>query len=424
MKPPDVEGKPHHSDFWRIIRNRWGTISFTVLLFCLVAMGVSQRAERKCVGRVSFAFLHNSNKEDRGHWLETEIKMITSNETMLQVVQKLNLTRSWKLNGDESAAITRLRGMVETPGQGDQDLIIIEVYSPEAGEAVMLANAVADAYEQRHQDDEGQRWKERRQLAINTLAKEMTSQRKLVESKRSEVLRMKDLHRIVDFSAIDGSLAPSSQHAADFMSAAQRLELQLNAPFFLTEQDTLFEQAPRMKPYLGPMESARSVLYQARRKLTMLKDNGFGNKHPTVKNVQGLANMLSEQLALSEEDFKSTLRFKLKIAKDSLAFIEEKIDDGLMGDQTEYAEYLSVKNECEQQANLLKEMQEDFMRRHLDPGCGMPTNPIMCLELARQGQIVVRPHIPLLLAVGLSVVWVLGITLAYLRESMRTSPSE
>ena len=154
-------------------------------------MGVSQRAERKCVGRVSFAFLHNSNKEDRGHWLETEIKMITSNETMLQVVQKLNLTRSRKLNGDESAAITRLRGMVETPGQGDQDLIIIEVYSPEAGEAVMLANAVADAYEQRHQDDEGQRWKERRQLAINTLAKEMTSQRKLVESKRSEVLRMK-----------------------------------------------------------------------------------------------------------------------------------------------------------------------------------------------------------------------------------------
>jgi hypothetical protein len=174
MKPPIVEAKLHHSGFWQVVRNRWGTILFTVLLCCLLAMGVSQRDEMKMVGRVRFQFFHTS-KGDRDHWLGTELKLITANETMLRVVRKLDLARIWKLNRDEGAAMIRLRAMIETPVRGEQDVITIEVYSPEADEAVRLANAVADAYEGRHRENEEERWQERRQEAMNTLAKGMAS---------------------------------------------------------------------------------------------------------------------------------------------------------------------------------------------------------------------------------------------------------
>jgi hypothetical protein len=252
---------------------------------------------------------------------------------------------------------------------------------------------------------------------------------------------MKDQLRIVDFSVIDGFSAPASQvdhgyemtykmarqHAADCKSELQRLELQLNALLSITGQNDLFEQAARMKPYEVSMGGAISALYAAKRNLAMLKDGGFGGKHPKVLAAQGQVKMLSEQLAMSVEDFKSTLRFKIKIAKDSLALIEEstkKDQGGWMGDRTKYPEYLTAKKGCEQQSTILKEMQESFLGLHVDRGCLLTMNLLQYLELAKHGQKVARPNTPMLLAVGASVVWVLGITLAYLREFIRPSNSK
>ena len=440
MKAPIAEARTSRLSFWQVVRNRWGTISFTVVLLCLVVMGVGRLIEREWVGRVRFQVGHRS-KGENDHWIEKELKLITDEATMLRVVRKLNLARTWKLNGDESAAMTRLSRMVETSEDRSTDIFAIEVYSPEAEEAVMLANAIADAFEDRHKENQKEHWQERQQQVMKILAMEVDAQRKLLASKRSEMLRIKEQYRIVDFSAIDGS-APlgnqaengyemicksARQHAAEYKREVERLELQLNALLSLSNQNDLLAQTTIMNPDRNIVKIAISKLTSFKLYLAKIKDEGLGEKHPTFKAIHGPIKPISEQLATSVEDFKSTLRTKIQLAKGSLALIDESIqkdEDGLMVDRTKYDEYLTAKKDCEQQSRKLEEMQAHILGKvaQVDMGLEIPMTPVVRVENAAKAQKVARPNTPMLLAVGASVGLVLGIALAYFRESRKPSP--
>ena len=206
MREQLAETKMHALDYWQVIRNRWGTILLTFLLVCLAAMIIISLLEKKHVGRVKLQVHHDSkdgvfSKEMGGMsntWLETEFKIITSRETYNRVVRTKGLAKRWNLGNDENAAVDKLSRMVETNEERGTDLIAIEVYSPKAEEAAELANAVAEAYEERRKDYE----KGRSENAVNMLQMELDSQEKKVEEKRVNMLTLMKKYNIIDFGGI------------------------------------------------------------------------------------------------------------------------------------------------------------------------------------------------------------------------------
>ncbi len=440
MKAPIAEACTRRSSFWQVVINRWGTISFTVVLLCLVAMGVGRLVEREWVGRVRFAIqIDHASKNDNDRWIEKELKLISDEATMLRVVRKLNLARTWKFNGDESTAMTRLSRMVETSEDRSTDIFAIEVYSPEAEEAVMLANAIAEAFEDRRKEIEIERQQEVERQELIILAKEMNDRFKNVDSKRREMLRIMEQYRIVDFNEIYGSSASGGQEengnkmtyemarqqAADYESEVQRLEVQINPLLSLTDQNTLLAQAVRMNSDGDAVQGASRMLNVTKSNLATLKSWGLSEENPRVKADQELIQPLSELVAVALEDFKSSLRTKVRIAKDSLARLEESIKkggEGWMPDKTQYADYLAAKKDYEQQSSELNQMANIYVKQSFD--CGMPMTPVVRVENAAKAQKVARPNTPMLLAVGSSAGLVLGIALAYFRESRKPSPLE
>ena len=78
--------------------------------------------------------------------------ILCSEETLLRVVQKLNLSLRWSLSKAEATA--KLSRMLETIQEPGTQIITIEVYSTSWDEATDLANAIREAYFERRIDHE------------------------------------------------------------------------------------------------------------------------------------------------------------------------------------------------------------------------------------------------------------------------------
>ena len=440
MREQITESKMHALDYWQVVRNRWGTILLTFLLVCLSAMIIISLLEKKHIGRVRIQVQHDSqgtvfNKNyvgGSGNWLETEFKIITARETMLRVVRKLGLAKKWNLGTDENTTIAKLTGMVETSEERGTDIIAIEVYSPKPDEAAELANAVADAYEERRKETE----KGRSESAINMLAMELDDQRKQVDSKRIEMIRIMKQYNIIDFSGMSGWIGAENsvanpdqgtytsarQHQEDFRREVSNLELQLNALLAIKEQDRLIEYAGTLNIEGMSIKETLPKFRAMQLEVGFLKDGGLGDKHPRVIAARGQVENMSKQLTRAVESFKDTIQTRIDIAKASLQALEEstgKSEEKLVGDKSRHAEYLTAKKEYEQQFLLLQQMQEHILKQKVD--LEMPMMPVVRHENAFQSNEVVRPNTQMLLAVGSMVGLVLGIVLAFFLEYMDTS---
>ena len=441
MREQIAESKMHALDYWQVIRNRWGTILLTFLLVCLAAMIIISLLEKKHIGRVKLQVHHDSqsgpvfNRNSTGlsgQWLETEFKIITARETLLHVVRTLQLTKKWNLGNDENTAVTKLSGMVETSEERGTDMIAIEVYSPKADEAAELANAVADAYEDRRKEYE----KHRSEDAINMLAMELDSQEKKVDAKRVDMLGIQKKYGIMDFGGMHGFLGMEStvddgqegtikmarQRSSDYKSQVQKLELQLNALLEIKDQDKLIEQAASMNMEGLTIKDSLPKYRDMQIQVDYLKGSGLGENHIRVKAARDQVKNLSKQLADAVENFKDSLKTQIKIAKDSLKLLEDSNKDDqdkLMGDKGRHSEYLTAKKEYEQQFALLNEMREHILKQKVD--LEMPMMPIQRHENAYINNDVARPNTQMLLAVGAGIGLVLGIVLAFFLEYMDTS---
>jgi hypothetical protein len=127
-----------------------------------------------------------------GKWKETEFKIITASATLQAVVEKLALDREWNLSA--SAALERLSGMVEVQEERDSDLLVIEIYSPDPSEASRLANAVADAYEERKKAQE----KAKTATALAPHQAELEAQERRLDEKRAKMLAVMKKYDLKD----------------------------------------------------------------------------------------------------------------------------------------------------------------------------------------------------------------------------------
>ena len=108
-------------------------------------------------------------------FMQTQVIILRSKETLLRVVNKLNLRLRWSLSEAEAAA--KLFRMLETSVEPGTDLITIEVYSTSRDEAAELALAITNAYFERRMTPERER------LRGRAMASEAMAERWETESK-------------------------------------------------------------------------------------------------------------------------------------------------------------------------------------------------------------------------------------------------
>ena len=125
---------------------------------------------------------------------------------MLQVVRELNLAERWSLGGNEDAAASKLSSLVEPSYESQKGLTVIEVsrYSPE--EASELANAVVNAYLKNRNEST----RARAESAIAQLQKELGDQKRNVDAKRAEMLRIME-HYDIKFSDDNSEIIETSK---------------------------------------------------------------------------------------------------------------------------------------------------------------------------------------------------------------------
>ena len=441
MREQLAETKMHALDYWQVIRNRWGTILLTFLLVCLAAMIIISLLEKKHVGRVKLQVHHDSKDavfgKDMGGmsntWLETEFKIITSRETYNRVVRTKGLAKRWNLGNDENAAVDKLSRMVETNEERGTDLIAIEVYSPKAEEAAELANAVAEAYEERRKDYE----KGRSENAVNMLQMELDSQEKKVEEKRVNMLTLMKKYNIIDFGGIhsmfnsmtgtvdngeDISYKQMASRMAEYEQEVGKLKSQLKALRDIEDQDELIEQASTMNLEGPTLKEFLPRFHTSNLELDSAKAGGLGNKHPKVIALKGQVEDLKNILAEAVKALKKSLDTKVEIAEAGLDSLKNKKDGTqteLVGEKARQSEYLMAKREYEQQFALLNEMREHILKQKVD--LEMPLQPVQRHETAYPSPEVARPNTQLLLGIGAGIGLILGLVLAFFLEYMDTS---
>ena len=248
------------------------------------------------------------------------------------------------------------------------------------------STAMMDTYEDRSE----QTARDRAESAINMLAMEMEDQRKQVDAKRIEMIRLMKQYSIVDFSGLNGligaenSVANSDQatytqarqHQEDFRREVQNLELELKALLEIKDQDKLIEYAGTLNIEGMSIKDSLSKYRAMQLQVPFLKDGGLGDDHPKVVAARSQVENMSKQLTRAVESFKDTIQTRIDIAKASLKALEDSTSEnekGLVGDKSRHAEYLTAKKEYEQQFHLLQQMQEHDLKQKVS--LEMPVMP-------------------------------------------------
>jgi capsular polysaccharide biosynthesis protein len=358
------------------------------------------------VGRVKLLVHHERPGPSlASNWPETEIKLITSQAALGQVVARRNLMTEWNLP-DEAAAIDHLQRMVEVTVEQEAEIIHIEVYSPNPKQAAELANAVADAYE------EVSKVAEIRAAVARSAAlqAESEAQDKLVEEKRQVVLGLARKYGIVDVSSLGTmpfSSAPSQQNGSPrsfddlFGDLAKRqdqilvYEAQLNVTKGL-EGDALLASIENYGLGGAAFKALLSKYRTLRAELNGLKQEGVGDRHPRVLGLGAAINWMGGILFAEADTVRKELETSVAFAKTAM----EKLKTESKGAYKEHAEeilrraeqseYIRAKIEYEREQQRATELHDRILKEKVS--LIVPPKSIQRLENAFPDPNPARPN--------------------------------
>ena len=204
------ETKLHALDYWQVARNRYAVILLTFALVFMTALVIAYLRPSEYLGRVQIqvqreardieVFRETGSVGNLGSdqlpymtFMQTQFEIIQSRETLKEVIKNgvdsagnlLDLKKSWGAPTNEDA-YRMLKRKVETQDVRGTDLIDIEVYDTDPNLAADIANAVADAYRTRRQEEE----QTRAQKALALLDQQIKSQEGRLEKARNNMIEL------------------------------------------------------------------------------------------------------------------------------------------------------------------------------------------------------------------------------------------
>ncbi|MGI8605207.1 MAG: GumC family protein [Verrucomicrobiales bacterium] len=442
MKQQQSEAKLHALDYWQVIRNRYGVILLSFFLVFMTAAVVTAIMPKKYAGRVlleierfsgtNLAFedpvasMRNGSSQT---FLQTEFKVITSKETLYQVIDKLGLVKRWNLQSKDDAYY-KLRDMVEADEERGTDLIKITVFSTDAEEASELANTIARSYAERRTRTERERVNE----AIEVIESTRKKQEERVELARAKVKELVEQYKIIDFTPTTGFGRGQEPNLGGQMlvSEAMRMEMETEKQIGDVTQrlqaiknkvgDELISAAFSM----GIMDPKTNAIYnpylQDQTILQQMLSSGYGPKHP---DVLAMKSRLDEERRLLDESVKSTranLEDQLTMAQRTLTDmrrLKEEKKDNTIQEKSQIVDYQQAKDNYALQFDLLQKMVEEQEKAKLT--IAMPKKPTTIHENAVVSKQYSKPNTKLQLGLGAVVGLVLGLGFAFFLEYLDTS---
>ena len=440
---PSSEAKLHAMDYWQVLRNRYGVILLAFFLVFMTAAVITYILPKEYLGKVTLQInrelhdmkiFHGQSQPGRGMYIpptfiETEFKVITSKNTLYQVIDSLKLDERWAITRPQ--AFSKLYANVDTKEERGTDLITIEYFDTEAQVSANIANAVAAAYQNRRMSLE----RERSNNALDTLQKQLSDQSDKVEEARLRMLDLAERYRIIDLAAMQNRASqtgdPVTGTGTILMSSMQdtytaesniaQIKMQIEKLSGL-DGEQLIQSAAMLDINDASLQTLLPSYQRSLLEKRALLDSGLGPRHPKVRAAEGQLSQTKEMLEKAVVGVRTTLKTKLDMAERALALardIEEGKKDTSMDERRKYAEYSEASKEYELQKSMLANMQAKYATEQVD--LTMPKVPITIHEEAEVASRPAKPNVPLNLILGAIVGLAFGIGLAFFLEYLDTS---
>jgi len=446
MNQQPSEARLHALDYWQVIRNRYGVILLSFFLVFLTAAVVTAILPKKFAGKVVMEIERSSgvtagdfydpvsgSKAMLGNmtFLPTEFKIITSKETLSQVIRKRNLVDRWKL-GSLDEAYHKLERMVEADEVRGTDLIQIEVLSTDKEEAAELAMDIAEAYIARRNEIE----QERVQLGFQTLSHTRKAQEAEVERTRNRMLEVVQELGIVDSQAsapwmfTRGSESTGGKEALYMDAQRMMLEKQNQVADFKAQlvaiEDKEGEALISAAAQMGLLDPKITAVYQNfltdERTAAQLESSGLGENHPEIIAIRSGMAVQRAQLNSAVAQLKNNLRDRIAMSETLLTNIEqltsEKKDESIL-DRSKFAQYQQAKDSYGMAQEILSKMIDEQERARV-VGL-MPRKPATIHEKASVPTRYKKPNAILNLSLGAVLGLLLGLGFAFFLEYLDTS---
>ncbi len=435
------EAALHAIDYWQVIKNRYGIILLTLCLVFLTAGVITYLMPKKFqseavieikprnLGLTPFGAsannlrpVQNMTPQDFG----TEFEKISSRNSLMRVVEKLQLTNNWGV--DRETALSILKNIVATQNIRGTNLISITVRHEDPEDAKNVAEEVANAYRDYRislESSDTLRNLEELNTAVRNQEDKVEEARKLV----NKIIRQKgirdtgDRGRFVRQESDEEMEARSALEQYNLLITEKtQLESQIQSLLKNNTEELILFAAGLELPDGNTIKTIYPQFLEAKLQLDSLKTSGLGPRHPSVQAASEMIQGMRRQMEGGVVSLRATLNKKLEIANDNLKAIELRKDatkqEAIMkGIETQ--DYNDAQNAYDMDVELLNEMRIKQVGEVI--ASKTPPDSILIHEEPVIANSYVTPKVSLNLALGLVLGLIFGLGIAFFLEYLDTS---
>ncbi len=436
------ESQLHFLDYWRIIRIRKTVILAVFLLVVLTTTAVTfvlhdTYASTVRIGVAKDAFdidpLGRPNAPDQfdPYFIQTQFEKIKSKTILYQVIEALDLNRIWAARRREPSLTTPesyilLCKSLDVRQSRNTTLIEIRVYSEDKEEAALIANKIADVYQESRLSVKGKQSK----MAIQVLETRLAQQSIAVSNAQINVDSLRTKLQIPDSVDSPGAFQSSLERERVSGVEQERQRAESQYVYYDTQLKNLadMDRTTLRKAVLTavPSETLLSSLYselsQTEQMLaTLLPD--YSTNHPDVVRRMSLKKQIEKQIEDRLDGVLTGLTNQVIAMKARL----DKQTSNLVLAKAEVAEaakdarpYWQAKRDLENQQRIRDAIYLRTMQEGVDASIPM-SSIVEIIDKAEPGLRPVSPNFPLNIALGVIVGLVMGVGLAFFIEYLDTS---
>ena len=436
--PDQNEAALHAVDYWQVIKNRYAIILLTLLMVFMTAAVITyvmpQKFESKATMQVKppgmgMSPLGVNFNEVAGkitpQFFATEFEVIKSRNSLMKVVENLELVNHW--NVDKEQALVILDKIVMTENIRGTDLISIRVRHVDKVDARDIAEEVTDAYKQYRTELET-REAERQLRELNKAVREQEDK---VEERRkvlTTIARTKGIiprgnEFLFDKTGYDEDFGANQAVRIFHEIEQEKLQLESQIGSLLKyDSDQLMVYASGLELPDNIIRTLYPQYLEFKRHIEGLKINGLGSNHPTVLAAIDNLEEMKQQLDEGVVNLRNTLQAQLELATNRLEKVETIKDlskEEAIKRNIDAQDYVDAKRELETDQQLLqslklKQIAETISRK-------IPGESIQVHERPVISENPVSPNVNLNLVLGAVVGLVFGVGIAFFLEYVDTS---